>query len=267
MNTAEALSLLPEVVAVVAEASGIVRAANRLPKDVRKKGRIDLVTRTDLASEALLKKRLAALLPQASFLAEESVSSLEPGPLCWIIDPLDGTTNFAHGVPFVAISVALWQAGRVVLGVVDLPLLAETFTAVRGAGAFCNNEPIHVSEAARLEESLVATGFPYAIERHVDEILAHLRQMLTRTQGVRRPGAAALDLAYVATGRYDGFYELALKPWDTAAGVLLIEEAGGRVSEFDAQKPYTFGSGCILATNGKIHEEMSGVLGGRKREG
>lgn len=262
MSDLDAQALLPQVVSAVTQAGDIVRAKAPLPKDIRKKGRIDLVTETDLAVEALLKQTLGALVPEASFLAEESHGSLEPGPLTWIVDPLDGTTNFAHGVPFVAISVALWQGGSVALGVVDLPLLSETFTAVRGAGAFLNGEPIHVSEASRLEESLVATGFPYAIHEHLDMILRHLRLMLLKTQGVRRPGAAALDLAFVACGRYDGFYELALKPWDTAAGMLLVQEAGGRVSEYDAARPYGFGSGCILATNGRIHEEMSGVLGG-----
>lgn len=246
--------------ATVGKAGEIVRDGASRTRKVMHKGRIDLVTETDLAVEGMLKEELAVLLPGADFLAEETAKETEPGELTWIIDPLDGTTNFAHGLPFVANSIALWHRDRVVLGVVNLPLMGELFSAVEGLGAFLNGVPISVSGEAVLERCLLATGFPYDIERYLDSILVHLKRLLPLAQGVRRPGSAALDLAYVACGRYEGFYENALNPWDTAAGLLLVKEAGGRVSEFDAGTPYAFGADSILATNGHIHEELSGLL-------
>ncbi|MCM0754375.1 inositol monophosphatase [Desulfovibrio aminophilus] len=253
--------------AILARAAGAVREAGAIitanfghPGEVRRKGRIDLVTSTDLAVEALLKERLAAILPGSDFLAEESSSKAGLGELTWIIDPLDGTTNFAHGLPFVATSVALWRGDHVALGLVNLPVLGELYTAIRGGGAWRDGERIRVSAVDRLEDSLIATGFPYDNARYLDEIALHLRRVLSRTQGLRRPGAAALDLAYVACGRYDGFYECALNAWDTAAGVLLVEEAGGRVSGYDARRPYRLGGERILASNGLLHEDLSSLL-------
>lgn len=242
------------------KAGDIVRDGASRTRKVMHKGRIDLVTETDLAVESMLKEELAALLPGSDFLAEETAKDTEPGELTWIIDPLDGTTNFVHGLPFVANSIALWQRDRVVLGAVNLPIMGELFTAVEGQGAFLNDEPISVSGEGVMERCLLATGFPYDIDAHLDAILAHLKRLLPLAQGIRRPGAAALDLAFVACGRYDGFYESALNPWDTAAGLLLVREAGGRVSEVDAAVPYRFGSPSILATNGRIHEELSKLL-------
>ena len=229
-------------------------------RTIRHKGRIDLVTETDLAVEEMLKEALASLLPEADFLAEETAKDTVPGELTWIIDPLDGTTNFAHGLPFVANSIGLWHRDRMVLGVVNLPLLGELFSASHGQGASLNGKPISVSSAEKIEDSLLATGFPYAIEDHLETILKHFKTLLPLAQGIRRPGAAALDLAYVACGRYDGFFESALHPWDTAAGLLLVQEAGGRISEFAATTPYTFNSGTILATNGEIHHELSRLI-------
>jgi myo-inositol-1(or 4)-monophosphatase len=252
--------LLEDARQAVSEAGSLIARNFRLPKDIRKKGNNDLVTETDVAVEELLKERLAGLLPGSRILAEESASQAGLGDRTWIIDPLDGTTNFAHGLPFVACSVALWHEGAPLLGLINLPLLGELFTARRGAGAFCNGEPIRVSETEQLSQGLVATGFPYDINTYLPEILEHLGRMLPRTRGVRRPGAAALDLAYVACGRYDGFYERALKPWDTAAGILLVEEAGGRVSRYDQSVPYSPGDSSILASNGLIHAQMSNLL-------
>ncbi|MGE4292577.1 MAG: inositol monophosphatase family protein [Desulfovibrio sp.] len=254
--------LLEGVRDAVLEAGSIIARNVRLPKAIRKKGDNDLVTETDVAVEELLKRRLAVLLPGSRFLAEESASGTRLADRTWIIDPLDGTTNFAHGLPFVATSVALWHRGGPLLGVVNLPLLGELFTALRGRGARCNGEPIQVSETEELSQSLVATGFPYDIPTYLPEILKNLEKMLPNTRGVRRPGAAALDLAYVACGRYDGFYESALQPWDTAAGLLLVEEAGGRITRYDQAQPYTPGDASLLASNGRIHDQMSALLVG-----
>ena len=242
------------------KAGEIVRDGASRTRKVMHKGRIDLVTETDLAVERMLKKELSDLLPGSDFLAEETAKEAEPGELTWIIDPLDGTTNFAHGLPFVANSIALWHRDRVVLGVVNLPLMGEMFSAAEGEGAFLNGTAISVSTETSLEQCLLATGFPYDIDAYLEPILAHLKRLLPLAQGIRRPGAAALDLAYVACGRYDGFYENALNPWDVAAGVLLVKEAGGRVSEFEAGTPYEFGAASILASNGRIHAELSGLL-------
>lgn len=257
--------LLPSVLETIREAGRVLMEYWPAPREIRRKGRIDLVTTADLAVEKILTQRLADILPEAAFMAEESVSSedlVRPlnGPT-WIIDPLDGTTNFAHGLPFVAISVALWDQGRVHLGLVHLPILDELFHAVLGGGTRLNGESVAVSRISDMENSLVATGFPYTVRDHLPPILTWLETMLANTQGVRRAGSAAMDLAYTAAGRFDAFYEIQLKPWDTAAGWLLVNEAGGRVSRmdggaFDPQAP------SILASNGLIHEDMIGLLAG-----
>ncbi|WP_419779602.1 inositol monophosphatase family protein [Maridesulfovibrio sp.] len=251
--------LLEKATAAVLEAGEIIREAYNKPKKIKHKGRIDLVTETDLAVEKFLKAKLAECLPGSSFLAEETSGDAELVDLTWIIDPLDGTTNFAHGLPMVATSVALWDKGQVVLGIVNLPIMNEVFTALRGGGAFKNGDSIHVSDCDSLEESLIATGFPYAIEDHVDFITEALSKVLVTTQGVRRPGAAALDLAYLSCGRYDGYYENSLKPWDMAAGWLLVEEAGGRVTEYGDDE-FDLYSPAILATNSSIHEKLKNLI-------
>lgn len=254
--------LLARVLAAVAEASELIREAKGKPKNITKKGRIDLVTETDVVVERLLKDRLGPVLPEADFMAEESAESHEPGELTWIIDPLDGTTNFAHDLPMVAISVGLWRQGRVELGVIAIPALDETFYAIRGEGAFLNGEPIRVTEADDPVDAVVATGFPYSVAEDVDAITEALSRVLPATQGVRRMGAAAVDLAYTACGRLDAFYEMRLKPWDTAAGWILVEEAGGRVTRFDGESAYTPGAPDILATNGKLHRALSALVNG-----
>lgn len=250
---------LQDVVDVVRESGDIIRRQWEKTHAVRHKGSIDLVTETDVAVEAFLKERLGELLPQAEFLAEEScVAGQEPSPLCWIIDPVDGTTNFVHRIPQVGTSVALWADGHVVLGVVNVPMMDECFWAGLGMGAFRNGEPIHVSTAGALSDAVVATGFPYAIAERLDDVLARLALVLPKAQGVRRIGAASVDLAYVAAGRQDAFYEMLLKPWDVAAGWLLVEEAGGRVTALDG-RPYTFGDE-IMASNGLVHKELRHLL-------
>lgn len=255
----QAASILRECVDIVRRSGAIIREHWSRPRRVRHKGSIDLVTETDLAVEGFLKEKLAVLQPEASFMAEESsVADQQPGSLCWIIDPVDGTTNFVHRIPQVGTSVALWQEGRVVLGVVNVPMLDECFWAVRGQGAFCNDRPMTVSEAATLTDALVGTGFPYDVAARLPEVLEWLAAVLPVTQGLRRIGAASVDLAYLACGRLDAFYEAGLKPWDMAAGWLLVEEAGGRVSNL-RNEPLCFGE-ALLASNGRLHEAMTALL-------
>lgn len=254
-------SVLGGALAAVDAAGARIREDFAAPRDVRHKGRIDLVTATDLAVEAMLKASLAELVPGAAFLAEETASKTELIGPTWIIDPVDGTTNFAHGFPFVCTSVALYDGQTPVLGIVNAPLLGQRFHAVAGGGAFCNGEPLAVSRVSELVDALVATGFPYATMEHLDMVLAELRAVLGATQGIRRPGSAALDLAYVAAGRFDAFYEMALNPWDVAAGVLLVTEAGGTVTSYRPFAPYKLGDFRILASNGRLHAAMRELLG------
>ena len=262
MTTTETTRLMEAVRQAALAAGERIKVDWDAPRDVRLKGRIDLVTATDLAVEEGLKEALARVLPEAAFLAEETAARTALSGLTWIIDPVDGTTNFAHRFPFVCTSVALYDGQEPVVGCVNAPMLGQCFTAGKGAGAYCNGEPIRVSGTGRLEAALVATGFPYAIRENLDEIMADLRVMLAETQGIRRPGSAALDLAYVAAGRFDAFYELALNPWDVAAGALLVAEAGGRVGSYRPDGPYRLGDFRILASNGALHESILALLAG-----
>jgi myo-inositol-1(or 4)-monophosphatase len=255
--------LLKQVIAAAREAGGIVSANSRRPRTLRYKGRADLVTETDTAVEAFLREKLGALMPGIAFLGEESAGTPSPGfdiPQgdCWIVDPVDGTTNFVHGLPFVAVSIALYLDGATRLGVVHLPFLKECFSARRGAGAKRNGVRVRVSQVKRCEEALVATGFPYSMIGALDDILRRLGNILPNCRGVRRCGAAAADLAYVAAGRFDAFYESGLKSWDFAAGRLLVEEAGGRVTATDGAE-LAFGD-ALLASNGHIHRNMMELL-------
>lgn len=253
--------LLPQMETAVRAAGELVREHDRCPRLVRcKNGMKDLVTETDGAVEAMLRQSLSALVPEASFLGEEGSPDAGLSGLAWVVDPLDGTTNFAHGVPFVATSVALCRDGNPLLGVVNLPLLGELFSAAKGHGASLNGAPMRVSEVGALEAALLSTGFPYRIEEHKDAILRQLSLALSQAQGVRRAGAAALDLAFVACGRYEGFFEFALNAWDTAAGVLLVQEAGGRVGTMTGAEPYRLGGPDILAANGRLFEPLQRML-------
>ena len=256
-------SLASGLLDCVRQAGALIREAWRTPSTVQHKGRIDLVTETDLAVEAALKISLAQVYSGAAVLAEESAEGLDRAALlagpCWVIDPLDGTTNFAHRLPFVAVSVGLWTGTGVDLAAVYNPVLDEMFHAVRGGGAFRNGEPMAVSAARQLQDSLVCTGFPYASADDpalAGRIAAWIQRMLAATRGLRRYGAASLDLAYVAAGHYEAFYELGLKPWDVAAGWLLVEEAGGVVSPILEPTAYSLDSPSILATNGRVHQAM-----------
>ncbi|OBQ55662.1 inositol monophosphatase family protein [Halodesulfovibrio spirochaetisodalis] len=256
----ELQKLLPQVRAAVIESGELIREAWDKPRKVRYKGRIDLVTETDVAVEHDIKNRLAKILPEASFLAEESAADEPLNDLTWVIDPIDGTTNFAHQVPFVCSSVGLWHKDRIVLGVINTPIMNECFYAAAGGGAWCNEKQISVTRNKQIEHSLVATGFPYTIAEDADEITDRLRRVLKESQGVRRLGAAALDLAYLAAGRFDAFYEKGLKPWDTAAGWLLVNEAGGWVTEYDAATDFSLYSPTLLATNTLLHAQMAQLM-------
>lgn len=227
------------------------------------KGSIDLVTETDLEIQKFLQEELRQILPEAEFVGEEgcdlaTVAERLSQTLAWVVDPVDGTTNFVHQIPFSCISVALCQNGKPVLGVIQAPLLNETFYAYQNGGAFLNRSPIKVSSTGTLQRSLIATGLPYDIDAHLTNILIQLNNLLPKTQGLRRLGSAELDLAYVACGRFDGFYETGLKPWDVAAGWIITEEAGGKVSMFNGE-PYQFMK-PVLVSNGQIHSLLSNLL-------
>lgn len=252
--------LLPSVRSAVIESGALIQEAWEKPRKVRYKGRIDLVTETDVALENDVKARLSKILPEATFLAEESSSEAPLDELTWVIDPIDGTTNFTHQVPFVCTSVGLWHHGRIVLGVINAPIMNECFYSVAGSGAWCNGKQIFVTKNNMLETSLVATGFPYTIAEDADDVTERLRRVLKASQGIRRLGAAALDLAYLAAGRFDAFYEKGLKPWDTAAGWLLVNEAGGCVTEYDASRDFSLYSPSILASNTLLHAQMSQLM-------
>jgi myo-inositol-1(or 4)-monophosphatase len=228
-------------------------------KDIRKKGEIDLVTEADIQSEKAIIKILREAFPDDGFLTEESGAINSDLERVWIIDPLDGTTNYAHSFPFFAVSIALQVKDEIVLGTVFNPVLNELFQAEKGAGATMNGSSINVTQTTAMKESLLATGFPYNIHKDYKDVLALFEQMLTKAQGVRRPGAAAIDLCYVACGRFDGFWEQNLNPWDTAAGSLIVQEAGGMVSDYKGEvySPY---QKTILAGNPHIHAEMLKVL-------
>jgi myo-inositol-1(or 4)-monophosphatase len=257
-----------ELAAVLAAAAEAALAAGEIIRErygrshlITHKGSIDLVTEADLAAEKKIIGILQEKLPGISILAEESSSSYQEGVTAptWVIDPLDGTTNFAHSFPWFCTSIAFMREGQSVAGVIYCPMTDELFCGCRGGGAWLNGKQCRVSEVDLLARSLLATGFPYDIQQHPEEVMAALQTVLVRAQGVRRAGAAALDLAYVACGRLDGFWEIKLKPWDSAAGLLLVEEAGGKVTDF-RNRPYSPFLPEILASNGLIHPELANLL-------
>ncbi|MEX2401384.1 MAG: inositol monophosphatase family protein [Rhodothermales bacterium] len=237
------------------------RAGSIREADVRKKGLNDLVTEVDEAAQAVVIRTLQETFPDALFLAEEGEAysdDVADEPL-WIIDPIDGTTNFTRGVPPYAVSIGLRDGDGMAVGVVlDVPR-GELFSAVRGEGFFVNGVPYAVSRTQRVADSLITTGFLYREIDQIDVYLEVLGAFMRRSRGMRRPGSAAVDLAYVAAGRFDGFYETGLQAWDVAAGMLLVEEAGGRVTTFRADGDPLFDE-QLLASNGRIHQEMMDML-------
>ena len=223
------------------------------------KGEINLVTEVDKISEEMITSKINALFPDHDILAEEFTDIDRGSDFRWIIDPLDGTTNYAHGYPYFCVSIALERLNTMTVGIVYDPMLDEMFVAEKGKGAFLNDREIHVSNTRGIIKSLLATGFPYDIREDSHNNLNYFNEMILEAQAIRRAGSAALDLAYVAAGRFDGFWELKLNPWDIAAGWLLVEEAGGIVTDMGGND-YHLESSSILASNGRIHKEMMDVL-------
>jgi myo-inositol-1(or 4)-monophosphatase len=245
-------------------AGAVVRARWREQKTVHYKGAIDLVTDTDRDAESLIVARLRQTFPDHLIVAEEASASapLLPPPrerFVWYLDPLDGTTNFAHAYPQFCVSLALARGAELLCAIVYDPVRNETFIANQHGGATLNGEPIHVAPTADLDRALLGTGFPYDRRVHADFYLRFMSDFMTRAQGIRRTGSAALDLCYVACGRLDGFWEWKLKPWDTAAGALIIREAGGTVTDFRGG-PFDLYGEQTLASNGHIHAAMMSVL-------
>jgi myo-inositol-1(or 4)-monophosphatase len=223
------------------------------------KGVINLVTEADRQSEEMIVSAILGRYPDHDILAEEKDRTPKGSPYRWIIDPLDGTTNYAHGYPVFCVSIALEVDGVIRSGAVYNPMLEEMFYARRGGGAFLNGRPLCVSETADLARSLLATGFPYDIRENPDNNMGYFNVMARTAQAIRRAGSAALDLAYVAAGRFDGFWELRLAPWDTAAGWLLVEEAGGRVTDLKGD-PFSLEAPHVVASNSRIHGAMIDTL-------
>ncbi len=261
-------SFLDVAVEAAREAGNILLAEFDRPQKIGYKGEVDLVTEADRRSEQAVVTRLRTHFPRHVIVGEEG-GSYAPGqgstqaaaPYRWYVDPLDGTTNFAHGYPAFAVSIGLAECSaekeELLVGVVYQPVSGELFTAVKGEGSFLNQKKIHVSSVEQLATSLLGTGFP-SVKRAQNPNIHYYWEFTLRSHGVRRNGSAALDLAAVACGRFDGFWEFGLHPWDTAAGVLLVREAGGMATDF-AGRPYRLGGYELLASNGKIHAEMQAV--------
>ena len=228
-------------------------------KKIEYKGEIDVVTEADKQSERVVVDLLSSRFPHHSILAEEGGSWEKSSEYKWVVDPLDGTSNYAHDYPFFSVSIALEKRGEVIAGAVYHPILEELFIAEKGGGAYLNDRRIHVSKVTALKKALLSTGFPYDILKDPDEALGLFGNFIHASQGIRRDGSAALDLCYLAMGRFDGFWELRLNPWDTAAGVLIVTEAGGRVSNFEGQT-FSIYEDNILASNGLLHEGMMEVI-------
>ncbi|MDY6915509.1 MAG: inositol monophosphatase family protein [Candidatus Cloacimonadota bacterium] len=245
---------------IAVEAGKIIKKAydTRIEK-IEHKGDIDLVTEIDLKSEQLLKQRIQEKYPVDAILAEEGKEVNAGATRRWIIDPLDGTTNFTHRFPFLAVSIGVEEAGKMKYGVVYNPVMKEMFWTQCGNGAFLNGKPISVSATNRLSQALVGTGFPYDRWQHGDFYIKEYQIFMQNTQGVRRGGAAAVDLCYVGCGRLDGFFERKLHPWDMAAGSLILKEAGGKLSQFSGEK-WHYTNDTIVASNTNLHQAMLKLL-------
>ena len=250
-------SYLEVAIEVAKDAGKILREEFHRPAQIEYKGDVDLVTQADRRSEEAIVTRLSKYFPQHAIAAEEGSGHESKSEYRWHVDPLDGTTNFAHGYPCFCVSIALARAGQPIAGVVYNPIYEEMYCAALGEGATLNGRRIEVSKVRSLSTSLLCTGFPVH-KRNSNSNIHYYWEFTLRSHGVRRDGSAALDLAYVAAGRFDGFWEFGLQKWDTAGGVLLVEEAGGRVSDFDGNA-YSLGGPVLLVTNGLIHEEVRQV--------
>ncbi|HVM94541.1 MAG TPA: inositol monophosphatase family protein [Terriglobales bacterium] len=256
MTSLQTSGLVSSMQAMAREAGGLLMRHFRAHVKIEYKGSADLVTIADRQSEALILERIRREFPSHDVMGEEGTRIETGSDYKWYVDPLDGTTNFAHGYPVFCVSLAVEYRGSRIAGVVYDPTRDEMFSAARGSGARMNGDAIHVSSTARLAESLIGTGFP-SHKRHKNPNIYFYHHLTLRSHGVRRAGSAALDLCNVAAGRYEGFWEFNLNPWDTAAGVLIVEEAGGRVTDF-AGGPFQIESRETLASNGHIHDELLG---------
>jgi myo-inositol-1(or 4)-monophosphatase len=258
--------ILEIAVAIAREAGELLLGFVGKTLAVEHKGAVDLVTRADRASERLIVSRIREAFPEHAILAEEGGGrdARDPATHLWVVDPLDGTTNFAHGLPIWAVSIAVLAGGKPLVGVVLDPCREECFAARRGAGALLNGSPIEVSAVSDLQQALCVTGFPYDVRTHEVNNLDHFENFMRATQAVRRLGSAALDLCYVACGRFDGFWELKLHPWDVAAGGLIVEEAGGVVTDFSGGEFDVFADE-VLASTPALAAPMREVLARGKR--
>lgn len=245
---------------IAKEAGALLKQRFHKKHDIEYKGTINIVTEADRLSEELLVTRIKQGFPDHDIITEESAGIQKGSRFRWIIDPLDGTTNYAHGFPFFCVSIALEKDGEVILGVIYNPILDELFVAEKGVGAVLNDEKLAVSRTDELVKSFLATGFPYDISVNPDNNINYFSGLAFKVQAIRRAGSAAIDLAYLAAGRFDGFWELKLSPWDTAAGWLMVTEAGGTVTEISGAH-YHLESPCILASNGRIHDKLLHALG------
>ena len=247
---------------IALEAGKIVREGYHSHKEVTHKGVVDLVTEFDVKTEKFIISQLTEAFPGYTLVGEESHRGTYHYEKAIYIDPIDGTTNFVHGIPHLAISLGVWEAGEPKLAVVYNPILEELFWAVKGEGAYCNGEKLEVSTQDKLQNALIATGFPYAkvnagIEYHW--VIDSMANLLPHIQDIRRLGAAAVDLCYLAQGKVEAFYEIDLKPWDVAAGILIVQEAGGKISNVYG-KTFDFDDKSIVASNGKVHTQLLAKL-------
>jgi myo-inositol-1(or 4)-monophosphatase len=258
MQTHELLRLLIEVAMRVGKHIK-AQQAGVLLQDISYKGKHDLVTETDKQVEAALVEALGTMLPGSGFLTEEQTVGYQEREYVWVIDPIDGTSNFIHGVPFFSISIALKHQGESIIGLVYDVMRDECFYASKGAGAFLNGHVIHCSYNRNLDKSMIGTGMPYSDYSKLDEYMMCLKEMLQQTRGVRRLGSAALDLCYVAAGRFDAFYEYGLKEYDVAAGALIVQEAGGKLVDFHGGNNFVLSS-TMLATNALVHDDMLRII-------
>jgi len=252
------MQLLDTAIEVAKGASALLKKGFGTSFDIHsKEGKQNLVTEYDLASQSYILDKLKKAFPHHRFLAEENGAQEAPSDeVLWIIDPLDGTVNFAHGLPFFAISIAAAKGKEIIAGVVHQPMLDEWFMAEKGAGAHLGKNPLRVSKQTKLDKALLATGFPYNVNQNPLNCIERFQAFVKEGIPIRRVGVAALDLAYVAAGRFDAFWEVGLQPWDMAAGKLIVEEAGGMVTHFDGSEHPIYAYHPILASNGYLHSAL-----------
>lgn len=255
--------MIDTLIQIIKEAGEILKKGYYTNKEITFKGKKDLVTQYDIAVENFLKEKFSSTFKEFNIIAEESDNSDLEFCDSIIIDPIDGTTNFVNQVPHCAISVGVYKNKKPYIGIVYNPILNELYQAKIGCGAFCNNEPLKVTSNKQFKESLIATGFPYTSATNKNDlafVIRNLESVLPQCQDVRRLGSASIDLCMVARGTYDGYYEINLKAWDVAAGMIILEEAGGTVTNINNETYNMFGKECIVATNGLIHKELLSYL-------